>query len=242
MYGARGSGAFSEHVVVTHPISAPQVKICGIKTASVLDAALEAGAHFVGFVFFPASPRALTPAQARPLAERTRGQAKSVALVVDASDALLDAIVAAITPDYLQLHGKETPDRVAEIAVRYRLPLIKAISVASVADAERCEPYRAHVDLVLFDAKPPKDGALPGGNGLAFDWRHLDTVKHVHPFMLSGGLTAGNVAAAIRSTGADIVDVSSGVETAPGEKSPGLIRAFVAAAHSTLPTTLRTAP
>ena len=209
-----------------------KVKICGIRDAATLAVALDAGADFIGLVVFPPSPRALTPAAAAQLAAAVRGRARSVALVVDATDALLDEIIATVAPDIIQLHGRETPERVAEIARRVRRPLVKALSVASMADAERASAYRPHAGLILFDAKPPKDGPLPGGNGVAFDWRHLDTVKHDHPFMLSGGLTPANVAAAIHLTGADIVDVSSGVEAAPGEKSPDLIRAFIRAAKA----------
>ena len=210
-----------------------KVKICGIRSSETLDAALAAGADYVGLVFFPPSPRYLTPAEATSLAKAARGRTLSVALVVDADDALLDSIVRDVAPDLLQLHGMETPDRVQAIARRYSLPLIKAISVASVADAERAALYRPHCRLILFDAKPSPawgDGPLPGGNGIAFDWRHLETVKHEHPFMLSGGLTPANVAAAVDLTGADIVDVSSGVETTPGVKSPDLIRDFIQAA------------
>lgn len=209
-----------------------QVKICGIRSPDVLTAAIAAGAEYIGLVFFPPSPRYLTPRDAQPLADAARGRAKIVALVVDPDDALLDEIARVVQPDFLQLHGKETPERVAEIARRMGLPIIKAIGVESREDAERSRLYAPHVALVLFDAKPPKDGPLPGGNGVAFDWRHLETVKDDHPFMLSGGLTPANVAAAIDLTGADIVDVSSGVERAPGEKSVDLVRAFIRAAKA----------
>lgn len=215
---------------MTTSLQKTKVKICGIRSPEVLDAALDAGADYVGLVFFPPSPRYLPPAEAAPLAKAARGRALNVALVVDADDTLLDMLVREVAPDLIQLQGKETPERVAEIARRTGLPLIKAIGVASREDAERAVLYRLHCALILFDAKPPKDGPLPGGNGVAFDWRHLETVKHDHPFMLSGGLTPANVAAAIRLTGADIVDVSSGVETTPGVKSPALIREFIQAA------------
>ncbi len=217
---------------MANPAQKTKVKICGIRTRETLDAALNAGADYVGLVFFPPSPRYLAHAAAAPLVQAARGRALSVALVVDASDDLLDEIVREVRPDVIQLHGKETPERVAAIGLRTGLPLIKALSVASQEDAERSRAYEPHVALVLFDAKPPKGGPLPGGNGVTFDWRHLDTVKHQHPFMLSGGLTPANVAAAIRLTSADIVDVSSGVETAPGVKSPDLIRDFIRAAKS----------
>ena len=207
-----------------------EVKICGIKSADALADAIAAGADYIGFVFFPPSPRYLTPRDAEPLADAARGRAKIVALVVDPDDALIDEIARVVRPDFVQLHGKETPERAADLARRSRLPIIKAISVASREDAERSRLYAPHVALILFDAKPPKDGPLPGGNGVAFDWRHLETVKDNHPFMLSGGLTPANVAAAIELTQADIVDVSSGVERAPGEKSGDLVRAFIRAA------------
>jgi phosphoribosylanthranilate isomerase len=216
-------------------IPSTKVKICGLRTAEVLAAALDAGADYVGLVFFPPSPRYLTLADAASLAQKSRNRALSVALVVDADDSLLDAIVGDVAPDLIQLQGTETPERVQAITRRLQTPLIKAISVASVADAERAALFRPHCSLILFDAKPPPlpsrgDRPLPGGNGVAFDWRHLETVKHVSPFMLAGGLTPGNVAEAIRLTGAGIVDVSSGVESSPGVKSPDLIRAFIRAA------------
>ena len=211
-----------------------KVKICGIKTPEALQAALAARADFVGFVFYPPSPRSLAPEVAAELAELARGRAASVALIVDADDATIERIVTAVEPDFLQLHGSESPERVAEIARRWGRPAIKAIKVESAGDAERALDYVDVAKLILFDAKAPKDlaGALPGGNGLAFDWRLLDGVKDRVPFMLSGGLTPDNVAEAIAATGATIVDVSSGVETAPGTKSPDLIRQFIAAARA----------
>ena len=211
-----------------------KVKICGIKTPEALQAALAARADFVGFVFYPPSPRSLAPEVAAELAELARGRAAIVALIVDADDATIERIVTAVEPDFLQLHGSESPERVAEIARRWGRPAIKAIKVESAGDAERALDYVDIAKLILFDAKAPKDlaGALPGGNGLAFDWRLLDGVKDRVPFMLSGGLTPDNVADAIAATGATIVDVSSGVETAPGTKSPDLIRQFIAAARA----------
>ena len=207
-----------------------RVKICGLKTDEAVAAALEARADLVGFVFFPKSPRNVSIAQAAPLADFVRGMAASVALVVDADDALLDAIVSGINPDMLQLHGAETPERVAAIRQRFNKPVMKAIAVASAADAERALAYLNAADMILFDAKPPQDAPLPGGNGRAFDWAMLDGVRDKVPFMLSGGLTSSNVADAIRRTGARAVDVSSGVESAPGIKDAALIRAFVRAA------------
>jgi phosphoribosylanthranilate isomerase len=211
-----------------------KVKICGIKTPEALQAALAARADFVGFVFYPPSPRSLAPEVAAELAELARGRATIVALIVDADDATIDRIVSTVEPDMIQLHGSETTERVAEIARRWGRPVIKAIKVESAGDAERALDYVGAAKLILFDAKAPKDlaGALPGGNGLAFDWRLIAAVKDRVPFLLSGGLTPDNVAAAIAATGATMVDVSSGVETAPGKKSPDLIRQFVAAARA----------
>ena len=211
-----------------------KVKICGIKTPEALQAALAARADFVGFVFYPPSPRSLAPEVAAELAELARGRASIVALIVDADDATIERIVATVSPDFLQLHGSETPDRVAEIVRRWGRPAIKAIKVETAGDAERALDYADVARLVLFDAKAPKNlvGALPGGNGLAFDWRLIAAVRDRVPFMLSGGLTPENVAEAVAATGATIVDVSSGVETAPGVKSSDLIRQFIAAAHA----------
>ena len=211
-----------------------KVKICGIKTPEALQAALAARADLIGLVFYPPSPRSLAPEVAAELAELARGRAGIVALIVDADNALIDRIVTLVNPDILQLHGSETPERVAEIARRWGKPVFKAIKVESAADAERALDYSDVASLILFDAKAPKDlaNALPGGNGLAFDWRLLDGVKDRVPFLLSGGLTPDNVGDAIRATGATMVDVSSGVETAPGVKSPDLIRRFIAAAHA----------
>ena len=210
------------------------VKICGLKTAEALETAIDCGADLVGFVFYPPSPRSLEPEAAAELAKRVRGRAQVVALVVDADDNLLDFIIATVKPDMLQLHGSETVARCREIKQRLALPIMKAIKVETAGDAETALFYQGAVDLILFDAKAPRDlaGALPGGNGLAFDWRLLRAVQDKVGFMLSGGLTPDNVAAAIRATGARAVDVSSGVERAPGEKDLGLIAKFLAAAKS----------
>jgi phosphoribosylanthranilate isomerase len=208
------------------------VKICGIRTAEALGAALQARADLIGLVFFPPSPRNLSIEEAEPLAEYARGFAAVVALVVDADDALLERIMAAVHPDMLQLHGSETPARVAEIRERFGKPVMKAIKVATAEDAEAALDYREIADLILFDARPPKGADRPGGHGAAFDWSVLAGVRDKVPFMLSGGLTPENVGEAIRVTGATAVDVSSGVETAPGIKNPGLIRAFIRAAKS----------
>jgi len=211
-----------------------KVKICGIKTPEALQAALAARADLIGFVFYPPSPRSLAPEVAAELAELARDRAGIVALIVDADDQLIERIVRTVDPDMLQLHGSETPARVAEIAQRWGKPVIKAIKVETAEDAARALAYVDVASLILFDAKAPKDlaGALPGGNGLAFDWRLLDAVKDRVPFLLSGGLTPENVGVAIAATGATIVDVSSGVETAPGVKSPDLIRRFIDAARA----------
>ncbi len=210
-----------------------RVKICGINTAEAMAAALEARADLVGLVFFPPSPRSVTLEEAAPLADYARGNAAIVALVVDADDTLIDHIVTAINPDLLQLHGNETPERAAAIRDRFGKPVMKAIKVATREDAMSALAYREVVDLVLFDAKPPKDADRPGGHGVAFDWSLLADVRGTIAFMLSGGLTPINVADAVHATGATVVDVSSGVESAPGVKDPGLIRAFIRAAKGT---------
>ncbi|NOT72895.1 MAG: phosphoribosylanthranilate isomerase [Hyphomicrobium sp.] len=203
-------------------------KICGIKTDAALDAALEGGARYIGLVFFGKSPRNVDIATAARLAARARGHAKVVALVVDADDEELGEIIDAVSPDMIQLHGHETPERVAGIAKLFQLPLIKAIAVGTRDDTVRALDYVSAARLILFDAKPPKEpDALPGGNGLVFDWNMIAEVSDRVPFMLSGGLTPDNVAAAIRQTGAHAVDVSSGVESAPGVKDPELIRRFL---------------
>ncbi|MBA4491845.1 phosphoribosylanthranilate isomerase [Paracoccus sp. S1E-3] len=207
-----------------------QVKICGLTRPEHVAAAVEAGAGFVGFVFFSKSPRSLTPEAAAALALEVPAGVARVGLFVDPDDALLDAVLTQVPLDILQLHGGETPDRVAEIKARTGLPVMKAVGVAGPQDLDALWDYGLVADMLLVDAKAPKDAALPGGNGLAFDWRLLVGRKFLTPWMLAGGLTPDNVAEAVRLTGARIVDVSSGVESAPGEKDPALIRAFVAAA------------
>lgn len=206
------------------------VKICGLKTAEGLDAALAGGADYVGLVFFAPSPRNVDVAAARALAERARGRAKVVALLVDPSDDLIDEVVAQVSPDIIQLHGSETPERVTAIRSAAGRPVMKAIKVQTAEDAASALTYDGRADLVLFDAMAPKGALLPGGNGVAFDWTLLDGVKDRVAYMLSGGLTPENVAEAIRVTGAAAVDVSSGVERRPGEKDPELIRSFLQAA------------
>ena len=209
-----------------------RVKICGLKTADAMADALSARADLVGLVFFPLSPRNVTIAEAVPLADFARGSAAIVALTVDADDALIEAIMTAVNPDMMQLHGSETPARVHDIRARWGKPVMKAIKVETPEDAALALAYKGIADLILFDAKAPKGAVLPGGNGVAFDWYVLDDIRSRVPFMLSGGLTAANVAAAVQATGATVVDVSSGVESAPGVKSPDLIRQFIRAAHA----------
>jgi phosphoribosylanthranilate isomerase len=210
-----------------------RVKICGIRSADIMRAALDAGADDVGLVFFAKSPRNVTLNDAAALAELARGRARVVALTVDADNALLNAIVSQVKPDLLQLQGAETPAHCREVKFRWKTPIMKAIGVASADDAKRALAYdRPAADLILFDAKAPKDATLPGGNGLAFDWTMLEDVANRVPYMLAGGLTPQNVAAAIDVTGCTAVDVSSGVETAPGVKDVALIRAFIKAAKA----------
>jgi phosphoribosylanthranilate isomerase len=211
-----------------------EVKICGLKTEAALRAALDGGADYVGFVFHEASPRLLSLEEARVLADFARGRVKIVALLVDPDDARVTSVVSTIAPDILQLHGSESPERAAAIARLAKRPVMKAIKVDSPADAEAARGYSGIAQLILFDAKAPEGraGALPGGNGVAFDWRALEAVRGKFPFMLAGGLTPANVAEAIRLTGAGAVDVSSGVEVRPGEKDLELIRRFLRAAKT----------
>ncbi len=213
------------------------VKICGLSTPDTLDVALDAGADYVGFVFFAPSPRNLSLAVARELAARVQGRAKTVALTVDADDSVIDDIIEAIAPDFLQLHGSETPERVATLRARTGRDVWKAIGVSSRDDVLRAKSYAEAVDKILFDAKPPRDASLPGGNGAAFDWTLLgDAASLPKDWMLSGGLDPTNVVEALRITGAPAVDVSSGVESASGVKDAGLIRAFIAAVRGVSPT------
>ncbi len=209
----------------------PLIKICGLSTPATLDAALDGGADMVGFVFFPKSPRHVDWGRARALGLKARGRAKIVALTVDADDDALQRIVDALTPDLLQLHGRESPERVGRIRELCGRPTIKAIGVAAREDFAAAEPYAGVADLILFDAKPPKDAALPGGNGRPFDWSLARDFRLPRPWLLSGGLDPETVEAAIAQSGARGVDVSSGVESAPGVKDIGKIRAFVAAAR-----------
>lgn len=215
------------------------IKICGLKTPETLDAALAGGATHVGFIFFAKSPRNVSPAEAGALRPAATGPAQAVAVTVDADDAFLDAIVAAMSPDMLQLHGKETPHRVAEVKARYGLPVMKAFSVSTAADLEKLSTYRGVADRFLFDAKPPKGSDLPGGNGVSFDWTLLAAVDRDVDYLLSGGINAANVGEALRQANPPGLDVSSGVESAPGVKDTALIRAFIAAVRSAGQTTNR---
>jgi phosphoribosylanthranilate isomerase len=207
------------------------VKICGLSSAEALDVALDAGADMVGFVFFPPSPRNVAFDTARALGGRVRGRAQKVALSVDADDTLLDAVVDALKPDLLQLHGKESPARLVALRQRFGLPVVKAIAVETKADLAAVATYQNSADRLLFDARAPREATRPGGLGRAFDWRLLENLDPGLPFMLSGGLDADNVGEALRITRAPGVDVSSGVERAPGEKDPDKIRAFIRAAR-----------
>ncbi|HWZ09010.1 MAG TPA: phosphoribosylanthranilate isomerase [Bradyrhizobium sp.] len=208
------------------------VKICGLSTRETLDVALEAGADMVGFVFFPPSPRHLGLEAARDLGKLARHRASKVALTVDADDATLKSIVEALQPDILQLHGRESVSRVHDIKRRFSLPVMKAIAVETSADLAALPTYAGIADRILFDARAPEEATRPGGLGAVFDWRVLENIDLKIPFMVSGGLHAGNVAEAIRATRAGGVDVSSGVERAPGKKDPEMIRAFIKAARA----------
>jgi phosphoribosylanthranilate isomerase len=208
-----------------------RVKICGLRTEADVAAVAAAGAEYAGFVFFARSPRNLGLAQARDLALAAPAGLCKVALTVDATDAELDALLAAVPVDMLQLHGEESLARVAEVRARYGLPVMKAMGVAGAEDLAPLLDMSLAADQLLVDAKPPKGAALPGGNGLAFDWRLVAGRHWLRPWMLAGGLTPANVAEAVARTGARQVDVSSGVESAPGVKDPARIAAFVAAAR-----------
>jgi phosphoribosylanthranilate isomerase len=211
------------------------IKICGLSTPETLDAALDAGADMVGFMFFAPSPRNLSLHAARELAARVKSRAEKVAVTVDADDALLANIVDVLRPGLLQLHGKETPARVSAIAQRFGLPVMKALAIETKADLATIPPYAKVANRLLFDARPPRDATRPGGLGVPFDWHLLEDIHLPVPFMLSGGLDAGNVAEALRITHASAVDVSSGVERAPGEKDVEKIRAFIRAARASHP-------
>ena len=208
------------------------IKICGLSTQDTLDAALDAGADMVGFVFFEKSPRHLSLPLAGALGRDVEGRAKKVALTVNASDDEIDVIALTLRPDFLQLHGQETPERVAAIKERYGLPVLKVFGIAGAEDLAAMPAYEGVADWLMLDAKPPKDAARPGGNGIAFDWTVLSGLSRALPFMLSGGLDPQNVGEAIAIARPNGVDVSSGVEDMPGLKNPDKIRAFVSAARA----------
>ncbi|TPK68056.1 phosphoribosylanthranilate isomerase [Mesorhizobium sp. B2-4-19] len=208
------------------------IKICGLKTDQAMAAALAGGASHVGFIFFAKSPRYVEPAEAGRLREAARGKALAVAVTVDGSDAFLDAIVTAMQPDMLQLHGSETPERLAELKARYGLPLMKALPLSEAADLDRIKPFIGVADRFLFDAKPPKGSELPGGNGVAFDWHILAGLDAGVDYMLSGGLNAANIGDALRLANPPGIDISSGVESAPGVKDPALIEQFFRAVRA----------
>ena len=206
------------------------VKICGLTSRAGIDAAVAAGARYVGFVFFEKSPRYVTLTTAAVLAASVPEGVCKVALTVNADDAFFDAMLAQVPIDMLQLHGSESPDRVLAVKARYGLPVMKAVGVADADDLAALDAYGRVADQILVDAKPPRNSELPGGNGLTFDWRLIAGRRWPVPWMLAGGLTSQNVAEAIALTGARQIDVSSGVESAPGVKDPALIAAFCAAA------------
>lgn len=209
------------------------VKICGLSTRETLETALDAGADMVGFVFFPPSPRHLSLQLGRELGHQVKRRALKVALTVDADDPMLDNIMDALSPDILQLHGKESVARLRDIKQKFGRPVMKALPVETSADLAALPGYAAVADRILFDARPPKDATRPGGLGAAFDWRLLEKLDLDVPYMVSGGLYAGNVAEALRLTRAGGVDVSSGIESAPGVKDPELIKAFIRASRAT---------
>jgi len=208
------------------------IKICGLRTPDTIDAAIGAGADMLGFIFFPKSPRNVSCSDALLLGKHVADRAAKVAVTVDATDGELDAVVEALAPDLLQLHGSEEPPRVAAVRARYGLPVMKAIAVATRADLMRLDAYRFVADRILFETKPPPGAALPGGNGVPFDWTLLAGVDIGKPYLLSGGLDSANVHEALRATGAPGVDVSSGVEQAPGIKDPARIAAFAKAVRA----------
>jgi phosphoribosylanthranilate isomerase len=215
-----------------------EIKICGLTTPEAVDVALDAGADLVGFVFFPPSPRSLGFEAARALGARVRGRAKKVALSVDAADDYLAASIEALKPDMLQLHGKETPERVVAVRTRFGLPVMKALPIETRADLSPIRLYADVADRLIFDARPPREATRPGGLGKAFDWTLLAGINPGVPYLLSGGLDAGNVAEALRLTRAPGLDVSSGVERSPGDKDPDKVRAFIRAARAAVDTTL----
>jgi phosphoribosylanthranilate isomerase len=208
------------------------IKICGLRTKEALGAALDGGASHVGFIFFPKSPRYTDPVAAGALREMARGRARAVAVTVDADDATLDTIVANMAPDMLQFHGHESPERLAEVKARYGLPVMKALPIREAGDLAAIRPFVGIADRFLFDAKPPKGSALPGGNGVSFDWSLLGNLDPSVDYLLSGGLNAGNIGEALSLLRPAGIDVSSGVESAPGIKDVRLIADFFRSVES----------
>lgn len=204
-----------------------EIKICGLSTREAVSASVEAGANLLGFIFFEKSPRHVHPTQAAALSKHAGGTIKTVAVTVNADNAYLDSIVEALKPDYLQLHGAESPERVAEIKQRYALPAIKAFSIRTVSDFENIASYEGIADRFLLDAKAPKGSDLPGGNGVSFDWTLLSNLQTPTPVMLSGGLNLSNIISALEISKAIMVDVSSGVESSPGVKDIAKIKSFI---------------
>jgi phosphoribosylanthranilate isomerase len=203
------------------------VKICGLTSPDAIDAAVRAGAAYGGLVFHPKSPRFVTLDQARVLADAMRGRLKIVALITDMDDAGIEAVITAVKPDFLQLHGSESARRTAYIRGKFCVPVIKALPVADVSDLAAAAEYESTADMLMFDARPPKDASRPGGHGAAFDWKILAGRSFTKPWFLAGGLDPDNVARAITLSGAQMVDVSSGVESAPGVKDAARIADFV---------------
>ena len=203
------------------------VKICGVKTTEVAQAVVDSGATHIGFIFFPKSPRNITPAKAAEIANSIKGKIKTVIVTVDAADELLNEITSLFKPDYIQLHGSETPERVQEIKNRYGIATIKVISVKTAEDLQQAASYKDIADHIMFDAKPNADSKLPGGNAISFDWNILSDFKPGYEYILSGGLTPDNVQEALKITGTSFVDISSGVESSPGNKDISKIKRFV---------------
>jgi phosphoribosylanthranilate isomerase len=210
------------------------IKICGLKTEEAVDRAVALGATHIGFIFFQKSPRHIEPADAGRLADRIRGKAKIVSVSVDADNDDLDEIIALIRPDMLQLHGKETPDRVLTVKAVTGLPVIKALSIQTADDLKKIEPYEGIANRYLFDAKPPKGSELPGGNGVSFDWRLLAGFDPSVDYFLSGGINKDNVGEALRIARPRGIDASSGLESSPGVKDPTMIEEFFAAVRRAL--------
>jgi phosphoribosylanthranilate isomerase len=216
-------------------VSDTSVKICGLKTPQDVIEVAQAGARYAGFVFFDKSPRFVTIEAAQTAALAAPVGLAKVALVVNATEDYLDRIVENVPLDILQLHGSETPERVQAIKARYGLPVMKAVGIRDKDDLAQLDIYNRVADMILVDAKPPKDAVLPGGNGLAFDWSLIAGRRWPIPWMLAGGLTPENAALAVKKTGAKVLDVSSGVEAAPGQKDYGLVQNFIDAALNPVP-------